>query len=1154
MPGRHPLQLPERPADMRGRAVAVWSEPVVIDTYPTPEPDRNPLFLENRVYQGSSGRVYPEPVTDRVSDAAVATGWEALHLENEYLRVMILPALGGRIHVVQDRKTGYDIFYRQNVIKPALVGLLGPWISGGVEFNWPQHHRPSTYLPTDWRIESLADGGAVVWCSEHEPTERMKGMHGVVLRPGSAVLELQARLTNRTPLVQTFLWWANVGVRVHDDYEAYFPPDVTYVADHAKRAMSTFPVARGHYYGVDYGSRPARDADLRWYRNIPVPTSYMAMGTRKDFFGGYDHAAAEGYVHWADHTISPGKKLWTWGDHDFGHAWDRELTDADGPYVELMAGVFTDNQPDFGFLLPGEVRTFQQCWYPLVGIGPAHEANRDVAVHLARHVDRVRLGVAVTRVLTAASVRLDGPGGRLDGPGEPVFERSVDLAPNAPLVVEALELPTGTHLTQLCLSVNHDGAELLRYEPVAVHRSDPPPPATEPPPPQSIDSLEELYLTGMHLQQYRHATCRPEAYYREALRRDPGDSRCNTAMGEWHLRRGEYADAERHLRAALERLSIRNTNPRDGEASYLLGVTLRLAGRSAEADDAFGKAGWNGAFTPASDTARAEIAATRGEVPAALALLDRALAANAAEPAALGLKAALLRRTGQLEAAREHVATMLAADPLDVRAIHEGSLLDDADGPLPDGPLPDGPLPGGSLPGGSLPGGAQTALDVAHDEARAGLLDEAVDALERALAGRPEPRHLPILHYTLAWLEARRGDAKAAAQHRRAARHAVPDRAFPARLEEIEVLQWAIAQDAHDPRAPYYLGNLLYDKRRYHDAIAMWRRAARLDPAFPTVHRNLGIAEFNVLRRPVRALAAYRKAYRADPSDARVLYELDQLRKRLGHAPAARLRGLEARLSIVEQRDDLTVEYVALLDRVGRFEDAAAVLRVRRFHPWEGGEGLVSAQWVVAHRELARAALRSGDPAGAARRGSETADAAAAAAGAADLARTAMTYPQNLGEGRHLLTPQNELQYLLGACLRTAGDEAGAADWFARAAEPQGDPEAPAADGPYWQALALRALGDDAGADSRLAALAAAAAEQARAEVRIPYFATSLPTLLLFDDDLTLRSQQEALYLDGLALRGQGRAEAARTRFEELLAARPDHLDAALRLADIDRA
>ncbi len=446
----------------------------------------------------------------------------------------------------------------------------------------------------------------------------------------------------------------------------------------------------------------------------------------------------------------------------------------------------------------------------------------------------------------------------------------------------------------------------------------------------------------MHLQQYRHASRRAEDYYREALRRDAGDSRSNTAMAEWHLRRGEYGDAERHLRTALERLALRNTNPRDGEASYLLGLALRLQGRLEEADDAFGKAGWNGAFAAASDTARAEIAVLRGDPEAALRLLDRALAANAAQPAAQGLRAALLRRAGNTEAARAQVAATLAADPLDVRALHEQALLDGT--------------------GGALPGGAQAALDVAHEEARAGLLDEAVDALERALAADPAPRHVPLLHYTLAWLESRRGDGAAAARQRAAAAAAAPEHAFPARLEEIAVLEWAIAAAPHDPRAPYYLGNLLYDKRRYHDAIALWRRAARLDPAFATAWRNLGIAEFNVLRRPGHALAAYRRAFRADATDARVLYELDQLRKRLGHAPAARLRSLERQREAVRKRDDLGVEFVALLNRVGRHGQALAELRARRFHPWEGGEGLVSAQWLVANRELARMALRAGDP------------------------------------------------------------------------------------------------------------------------------------------------------------------------------------------------
>src|SRR5690349_4805757 len=251
MPG---LTLPTAPTSESG-PVKAWAEPVMLPTYSPGSPDKNPMFLERRVYQGSSGRVYPLPFIGRMATEAADHSWQALHIENDFIRVMILPEIGGRIHVGLDKTNGYDFFYRQNVIKPALVGLAGPWISGGVEFNWPQHHRPSTFMPVEWRIEKQRDGSATVWCSEHEPMNRMKGMHGICLKPGSSLIEVKVRLHNRTELVQTFLWWANAAVHVHERYQAFFPPDVHYVADHAKRAMSRFPLCDGKYYGVDYAKR-----------------------------------------------------------------------------------------------------------------------------------------------------------------------------------------------------------------------------------------------------------------------------------------------------------------------------------------------------------------------------------------------------------------------------------------------------------------------------------------------------------------------------------------------------------------------------------------------------------------------------------------------------------------------------------------------------------------------------------------------------------------------------------------------------------------------------------------------------------------------------------------------------------------------------------
>lgn len=381
------FELPKAPAQQAG-PVKAWFEPVVIPTYHPHAPDKNPMFLENRVYQGSSGKVYPLPFTDRISTEARDHPWQAVHVENEFLRVMVLPEIGGRIHVGLDKSNGYDFFYRQNVIKPALVGLAGPWISGGVEFNWPQHHRPATFMPVQAQIQEHSDGARTVWCSDHDPMNRLKSAHGICLYPGRAYIEVKVRLYNRTPFTQTFLWWANVGVHVHELYQSFFPPDVQYVADHAKRAVSRFPLCEGRYYGVEYGERarsgvPVEERrrrfvlpagyppnELSWYANIPVPTSYMAIGSTEDFFGGYDHRRKAGLVHVASHHISPGKKQWTWGNHDFGYAWERNLTDRDGPYIELMAGVFTDNQPDFSFLSPWETKAFSQYWYPIRGIGP----------------------------------------------------------------------------------------------------------------------------------------------------------------------------------------------------------------------------------------------------------------------------------------------------------------------------------------------------------------------------------------------------------------------------------------------------------------------------------------------------------------------------------------------------------------------------------------------------------------------------------------------------------------------------------------------------------------------------------------------------------------------------------------------------------------
>lgn len=1110
--------------------VSVRREAVVIPTYNTLPPDKNPMFLEKRVYQGSSGKVYPLPFYDRISEEKVERSWDAVHLENQFLKVMILPEIGGRIHIGQDKTNGYDFFYRQNVIKPALVGLAGPWISGGVEFNWPQHHRPATFMPVDVDIEHHADGSVTVWCSDHDPMVRMKGMHGVCLHPDKAFIELKVRAYNRTPFVQTFLWWANVATRVNESYQSFFPPDVHYVADHARRSMSEYPLCNDHYYGVDYGKRGKagvpkseipRDFvppncggsalvayppnDLSFYANIPVPTSYMCMGSEEDFFGGYDHRARAGVVHVANHHISPGKKQWTWGNHEFGYAWDRSLTDPDAngecaPYIEIMAGVYTDNQPDFAFLMPGETKTWSQYWYPIQEIGPASHANTEAAVNLAFSGKELHLGVAVTRPIAKAVIRLERDG------GGKAWSKTVDLVPGRPFTASVPQggSPWKNGKTTLRILAS-DGKTILSWHPVPRVPKPVPDPATEPPVPSEIAGNEELYLTGLHLRQYRHATRDPVPYWEEGVRRDPGDSRCNNALGLHHLERGEFAVAEARFRKAIARLTIRNSNPYDGEPLYNLGLTLRHLGRDKEAYDSFYKAAWNQPWQAASFHALAEIDCTRGDWSAALEHLDRSLRLNADNLGVRNLRVVVLRRLGRGEEALDSLNETRKLDSLDWWSRHLAEEKISCD--------------------------TQTRLDLVLDLVRSGLTTDALEILQGAT---PEPFSgtAPLVGYYEAWIQGILGDGKKARAAARRAAKASPDYCFPARLEEIAILEHAMRLDPKDPHAPYYLGNLFYDRRRHREAIALWEKAAALEPRLPTVWRNLGIGYYNVLGKPAKAREAYEKAFRANPKDARLLYERDQLWKRLGVSPEKRLTELEKHAELVARRDDLTVEICTLYNQTAQPEKALWILSGRNFQPWEGGEGQALGQHVRTHLLLGHRALKSGDP--------STAN---------EHYRAALGAPPNLAEAKHLLTNQSDIHYWIGVALEKCGDGSGARRHWTISAEFRGDFQEMSvrafSEMTYWSALSLERLGRRAASTKLLRDLLAYAKQLQKTEAKIDYFATSLPTMLLFEENIQARQKNTALFLQAQAKIALGKKVEGMTLLLKVLRGEPNHAFAA---------
>ncbi|RRA48476.1 DUF5107 domain-containing protein [Acidipila sp. EB88] len=1106
------LVLPEAPS-AEGGPVKAWHEAVSMLSYLPAAPDRNPLFLDKRVYQGSSGRLYPLPCIDRIASEPVMKSWNAVHLENAFLRIMILPEIGGRLHVGLDKRNGYDFFYRQDVIKPALVGLAGPWISGGVEFNWPQHHRPATFMPVEIEIEREAGGVVTVWCGDHDPMQRMKGMHGVRLHPDRAMLELRVRLYNRTETTQTFLWWANVAARVHEQYQSFFPPDVRFVADHAKRAVTSFPLSDRSYYGVDYPGRaaegvPTREQpasfvpdgsyaanDLSWYANIPVPTSYMITGTAFDFFGGYDHAAHAGFVHVADHHVAPGKKQWTWGNHEFGYAWDRSLTDHGGPYIELMAGVYTDNQPDFSYLAPGETKVFSQFWYPLAGLGIPQAASLDAALHVETRNGCLLLRIAVTRRVEGATLHVEAGGHEMFVSGPLTLD---------PSELQNLSIPEVRNTSGLTVTLRGPGGPLLRYHVEQPKEQQEPEPATEPPLPAEMDSVEQLYLTGLHLELYRHATRSPEAYWLEALRRDPQESRTNTAMGRWRLKHGQLEAAVHHFRRAIARLTERHPNPADGEPFYYLGLALRALGEPENAYNAFYKATWVAAWCGPAYHALGERDCARGDWERARDHLQRSLGANADNNNALSLLVVALRRLQRSAEAAMLLSEALERDPLDVWFRY--------------------------LQAETIPESSQAAIDLALDMQRAGLLGEAKQLFE-AVAGRVADSSSPMALYLLAWMHEQDGKADLAAQAGRRAATLPPDYVFPSRLDEMIALKAACLRNAQDARAPYYLGNYLYDRKRPTEAIEAWERATRLDPSFPTAWRNLGIACFNTLHDEPGALEAYERALQADPADARILYERDQLWKRTGVPARDRLAELDRFPELTASRDDLSVERATLLNQMGRVSEALQLLLSRPFQPWEGGEGLVLAQFVRSHLVLGRQSLAEGKP-----------EAAAA------LFHAALRPPQNLSEAWHLLANQSQVFYWIGIASRASGQEAKAREALLLAAGQRGDFQQMSVQAvsemTYWSALALRELGEEQAAAELFMQILHYAEEQEAAPAVIDYFATSLPTMLLFEEDLGETKKTRALLLRGQALLGLGRHAEARAQLQEFLQRNPNDMDA----------
>ena len=1131
----------------------------VLPTYAPGGYDKTPLFYTGRVYQGAQGRVYPYPMQDVLHDEKVDETYTYLTMENEWLQMGLLPEHGGHLLNFTDRQTGFETFYRQHVVKPALIGMLGAWISGGVEWNFPHHHRATTAMPIDWRMTErsskegsdfpVADGTKTVWIGETELRRRLKWTIGLSMMPDRAVLRAENVFMNRQPWIESMIYWANVSVHCGDDYQILFPPSCHLGFDHHKNYWTSFPIGPRKEEVELLPSQRSKYADdisgtmdLSWWKNFTIESrSIFAMDPDNAWLAGYDHKKQCGTAHVSNRHITVGKKFFLWGNFPEAHVWDTVLTDNDGPYLELMVGCWSDNQPDYSWIAPYETRRVKQFWFPVKGIGGVKNVTVDGAVNVDRRgADELLVGFYSTRVLKGCTVTVyRGRGQSLTArtakglavPPAVVFtEKNVAVDPNTPWC-KPVKVPVGAADQEFTATIaDAEGKVFLAYTPVGPDPHDPLPPKVEnPKPPKEYASAELAYEVGLRLAQFHNGLIDPVPYYERALEIDPDYSKANLAMGVRLAKNGAYAAAKPYLERAVKRVTQNHTRALDAAPEYYLALCYRglaeLDGFNADclkkAEDLFWRCTWRqthkkeaffeivrlcclqGRYREAHDILEFELMLPLGMKDAKTHTLHAYIHRKLKDDP----NASSMQKSSWQTLAANNQKKAFEDDPLEYWGFCEETFREEIAARGRAGNVADASRVGETaLAKAEKNRGlkAQQLLEAVSDYWGIGAWDEVIALCDAALAkAAVEPPYategaLPLKD-TLAACNSYRnpmfGYFKAFALDRKslvsglsssdvvakalvAAGEMAGDYCFPSRLEELAVLKWATSvvdasrvdgcagagrpgygsrgEDAPATKAAanahYYYGEILWNMDQKEAGLAAWKRAAALNPQHALALRCIGFAlshpgtYFTNTGVPSgvaskEAYGYYLKSLAADPGNFRTLDEAGKLAEKLNLPAAERLALMEKYRKTVDKYDPCILRLAYTYNATGKYKAAYDILTTRRFHVWEGADGLL-APFVESCIGLGQEAMAKKDYQTALKYFAES-----------------TTYPANLQAGRPGdAGTEPKSRYFMAQCKKALGDAAGCKAELENSLK--GWIHAGEMD--YWRVKALRELGRDA--------------------------------------------------------------------------------------------
>ncbi len=851
-----------------------------------------PLFKS-----ADSAALYPYARLDRetMSRKPVPVRYESLTLENEYLRVVILPELGGRIWSARDKTANREIFYYTSVIKPTVYNQRGGWPAGNLEVYGPYDAHMLTWPgePWPWAFRRNKDGSASLILSHIDHFFRNKISMEVTLHPGRSFIELTLRLRNNNLLPNRYLLWTNAGIAATEGTRFVYP--MTRTIGHDSAELSTWPTVRG--------------ADLSWYKNNQNMLGVFGLDLYDNFIGAYDYQTDYGTICWTDRRLARGVKTWTWGTGEAAMRQMKHYTDTDGPYVEVQSGRFVWDG-NYEFIEPGKSDGWTEYWFGVSKLGGFTTAARDAAISFDIQQQQAKLAVTATGKFPNATLKLTAG-------ATTVWSAQQSLSPtNAYRTTFALK-PEATRQI-LKLEVRAANGDLLAQY---VQQSDGSHPdvvfATDSIPRKfaAMETLtaEEAFQKGLAHEKFGELEDAGQAY-RAALAKDSQFTAPHLRLGLIALERAQHDDAISHFQAVLER------DPTNGEAHYFLATAFSELGEIAEARRHYFRLLPSAAKFDQREYGLGLLALNAGDFKEAAQRLSQAITNTPSQLSARQAYAFTLRKLGRSAEAQQQCDALLKLDPTNAFAYAEKELFVHPHSALRAPPQLDT----------ACAHHEQGYLELACEYLRLSAFSEAQRIIERGLQLSPKPN--PLLHYYRAYLADCTGDSAAARQSINAAqKQSLALEIFPFRRETIRVLNRILAIEPKDANAACLLGEILYSRARQAEAMTAWRAAIASNPQHFSALRNLGLSLLEVGQTD-EALSLLTRAAEQRPELLSHTLLVTQLQAKTGNTNAAR-QMIERALKTNPQNDRL-IEALALLEaQTGNAQRALTLLANHTFEP-----------------------------------------------------------------------------------------------------------------------------------------------------------------------------------------------------------------------------